>query len=281
MNFALFSIAITIGFFASSVFLLNFGRHLGQRYLRRAAADSITGFGQVEGAVFALVGLLLAFTISGALQRFDERRQLVVQEANALSTAYDRLGLFEGDVAHGLRVKLKDYLDARIELFRAPHDIALWGVAEVWPTEQRDNIRQFKAKLWDATVPLCTAANHAPACALVVPALANAFEIARLCAGAAEKHPPQIIYVMLFGLSLAGSLLAGFGMAAAKARSWVHIVCFATALTVALYVVTELEFPRIGLIRIDTFDSFLIDLENHMQAGGGARDQQGQSSPSQ
>jgi len=281
MTFALFSIVITTGFFASSLILLNFGRHLGLRYLRRAAADSITGFGPVEGAVFALVGLLLAFTISGALQRFDERRQLVVQETNALSAAYDHIGLFEGDVARDLRAKLRDYLHARIELYRASHDFSLWRGAEVWPTQQLDNIRQLKAKLWDATVAACPQTNHPPACALVAPALTNAFEIARLRAGASEKHPPQIIYVMLFGLSLVGSLLAGFGMAAAKARSWVHIVCFATALTVTLYVVTELEFPRIGLIRIENFDSFLINLENQMQAAGGARDLQGQSFPSQ
>ena len=67
-------------------------------------------------AVFALIGLLLAFTISAALQRFDERRQLVIQEANAVSTAYDRLGLLEGEVARNLQMKLKDYVRARIDL---------------------------------------------------------------------------------------------------------------------------------------------------------------------
>lgn len=56
-----------------------------------------------------------------------------------------------------------------------------------------------------------------PACSLSLPALASLFEVARLRAGASEKHPPQIVYIMLFGLGLGGSLLAGFGMAAAAA----------------------------------------------------------------
>ena len=99
MNFALFALAIAAAFLASSLILLNFGRHLGLRYLQQQKdAANMAGLATVEGAVFALIGLLLAFTISGALQRFDERRQLVVQEANAASTAHDRLGLFEGDV---------------------------------------------------------------------------------------------------------------------------------------------------------------------------------------
>ncbi len=62
-----------------------------------------------------------------------------------------------------------------------------------------------------------------------------------------EKHPPQIIYVMLFCLGIGCSLLAGFGMAASRARSWVHMVLFAGTMTVALYIVTDMEYPRLGL----------------------------------
>jgi ABC-type Fe3+ transport system permease subunit len=103
MIFALFAVAIAAAFFVSSVILLNYGRRLGLRYLQRQKdAGNMAGLTTVEGAVFALIGLLLAFTISGALQRFDERRQLVIQEANAASTAHDRLALFEGDVSRDL-----------------------------------------------------------------------------------------------------------------------------------------------------------------------------------
>jgi hypothetical protein len=54
---------------------------------------------------------------------------------------------------------------------------------------------------------------------------------------------------MLFGLGLGCSLLAGFGMAASAGHSWIHMVLFAATLTVALYVVTDMEYPRLGLIR--------------------------------
>jgi hypothetical protein len=70
---------------------------------------------------------------------------------------------------------------------------------------------------------------------------------------------------MLFGLGLGGSLLAGFGMAAAKARSWIHMVVFAGSLTAALYVVTNLEYPRLGLIQITNFDHFLIEALDQMR----------------
>ena len=92
----------------------------------------------------------------------------------------------------------------------------------------------------------------------------NLFEVARQRAGAAEKHPPQIIYFMLFGLGLGCSLLAGFGMATSAGHSWIHMVLFAGTLTVALYIVTDMEYPRLGLIRIEAFDHFLADALDQM-----------------
>jgi hypothetical protein len=265
MRFGLFAVAITVAFFVSSILLLNYGRSLGLRYLQRAGVESIARLATVEGAIFALIGLLLAFTISGALQRFDERRQLIIQEANAISTAYDRLALFDGDIARSLQAKLKDYLKARLDLYSAPHDLSLWQGVEVSSAAQQQRILQSKSKVLEAAFAACPQGNYVPACPLALTALASVFEIARVRAGAAEKHPPQIIYIMLFGLGLGGSLLAGFGMAAAKARSWIHMLCFASALTVTLYVVTDLEFPRLGLIRVDTFDHFLTELAEQMQ----------------
>jgi hypothetical protein len=265
MVFTLFSIGVTVAFFVSSLILLNYGRRLGLKYLQQEGVNSMAGLPTVEGAVFALIGLLVAFTVSGALQRFDERRQLVLQEANAVSTAYDRLGLFEEHVARDLRAKLRDYVEARIELYRMPHDFSLWEGSEIWSREQQRKIVELKSRMWDGTLATCPHVNFRPACALSVPALSSVFEVARLRVGAAEKHPPQILFAMLFGLGLGGSLLAGFGMAAAKARSWIHMVTFAATLAVTLYVVTDLEFPRLGFIKIEDFDRFLVEAYEQMQ----------------
>jgi hypothetical protein len=83
------------------------------------------------------------------------------------------------------------------------------------------------------------------------------FEAATPRSGANQRHPPQAIYLMLFGVALRGSLLAGLFMAASKSQSLIHIVMFAAALAVTLYIVTDIEFPRMGLIRVTSFDHFL------------------------
>jgi low affinity Fe/Cu permease len=265
MILMLFAAAIAALFFIGSLLLLHLGQQLGLRHRNRNGSEGIGGLATVEGAIFGLMGLLLAFTISGALQRFDDRRQLVIQEATAATTAYDRLSLFGGDDARRLQTGLKEYVRARIDLYRMAHDFLLLQQAEDFSDQQEKNVLELKNQLWDAAVAACPQPNYRPACALSLPALNSLFEVARLRAGAAEKHPPQIIYFMLFGLGLGCSLLAGFGMAASAGHSWIHMLLFAGTLTVALYIVTDMEYPRLGLIRIESFDHFLSDAHDQMR----------------
>src|SRR5262245_47987101 len=93
MNRTLISVWFAGGLFLGMVLLLEVGRRLGQRRQSLDAEGGRAGLGAVEGAVFALMGLLIAFTFSGAAARFDSRRQLIVDEANAIGTAWLRLDL--------------------------------------------------------------------------------------------------------------------------------------------------------------------------------------------
>src|SRR5262249_24066510 len=140
-------VLIASAFFVGSLFLLNYGRQLGLRYLKQDTGN-MAGLTTVEGAVFALIGLPLAFTISCAFQWFDDRRQLVIQEANAASTAHDRLALFEGNVGRDLQNKLRDYVQARIDLYRMPHDYSLWKRTEFFSSGQENKILSLKNKVW-------------------------------------------------------------------------------------------------------------------------------------
>src|SRR5436189_5607962 len=130
MIFMLLSAAVAAPFFVGSLVLLHWGRHLGLWHLKQEGTSSMAGLSTVEGAVFGLMGLLLAFTISGALHRFDDRRQLVIQKGTAATTVYDRLSLFGGDDARRLQTSRKEYVRARIDLYRMAHDFLLVQRAE-------------------------------------------------------------------------------------------------------------------------------------------------------
>src|ERR1700730_10378466 len=91
--------------------LLEMGRRF--RILHKSPAES----GAIEGAIFALFGLLLAFTFSGAIARYDTHRQLIVEESNDIFTAYLRLDLLPPAAQPALRQLFRDYTTSRLHLY--------------------------------------------------------------------------------------------------------------------------------------------------------------------
>ena len=79
--------------FFGMLILLEAGRRFGVRRRPKESEGERGSLGTVEGAVFALFGLMVAFTFSGAATRFNEKRMLIAEEVNAIETAYLRLRL--------------------------------------------------------------------------------------------------------------------------------------------------------------------------------------------
>jgi hypothetical protein len=82
---------------------------------------------------------------------------------------------------------------------------------------------------------------------------------------AARTHPPAIVFYMLALLACAAAFMAGHGMSGSKTRSWVHSIGFAAILAVTVFVIMDMEYPRRGMIRVDSFDQVLADLRQSMK----------------
>jgi hypothetical protein len=78
-------------------------------------------------------------------------------------------------------------------------------------------------------------------------------------------HPPLAIYLLLAALILVSAFLIGFSQSGSPRQSPAHVLGFAAVTAIALYLIIDLEFPRRGLIRVDSIDQALIDLRASMQ----------------
>lgn len=257
MNPTTHGLTFAIALFLAMPVLLETGRRLGARHLELDSEGARQGFGVVEGAVFSLLGLLIAFTFSGAAARFDGRRQLVIQEANNIGTAYLRLDLLPVSAQPPLRAMFRQYLDSRLETYRKLPDIQASRV-------ELARSLQLQSEIWTASVEACKSSAPSPAHMLLLPALNEMFDIVTTRTENANIHPPLIIFVMLGILSLAAALLAGYCMASGKSRSWVHILAFSAVMSVTVYVIMDIEYPRLGFIRVDNADRVLVDLRQSM-----------------
>src|ERR1700757_2475861 len=109
--------------FAGMLTCLEIGRRLGRAAVGDAGGKE--GLGVIEGAVFALLGLLIAFTFSGAASRFENRRHLIVEEANDIGTAYLRVDLLPVDAQPEVREMFRRYVDTRLDTYRHAGDVML------------------------------------------------------------------------------------------------------------------------------------------------------------
>jgi len=131
--------------------------------------------------------------------------------------------------------------------------------------QEHANARRIQEEVWAKSAALCRTAGGEHARMLLLPAMNEMFDIAEARILATRRHPPIIIFAMLGLLALAGALLAGYAMAGGRTRSWIHMVGFAAAIAVAIYVIVDLEYPRLGLIRVEQFDQALVDLRASMR----------------
>ena len=125
---------------------------------------------------------------------------------------------------------------------------------------------KLQGEIWQQSIAASRLPDaHPDAARLLLPALNSMIDITTTRTMASKMHPPRIIFILLFVLALASSLLAGHAMAEGKGRTWVHMLCFSLAMAAAIYVILDLEYPRLGFVRVDDMDQVLVDLRNSMK----------------
>jgi hypothetical protein len=246
---------LAIALLVGMLLCLEAGWRIGRRSRRQGHADTAkpeNATGVVEGAVFALFGLLLAFAFSGATDRFDHRRELITQEANAIGTAYLRLDLLPTDRQPAIKALMRQYVQARLDTYAHMGD----GVAM---SQAFQHSQTLQTSIWREANSAIVQAGTPVLAGVVLPPLNDMFDITTTRLAATHMHPPRAIYAMLFALALVASLLAGYAMANGERRPRLHIAAFALIVSVTVYVTMDIEVPRQGLIRVDSSDQLLRD----------------------
>lgn len=245
--------------FFGMLLMLDIGRRYGLRQRTRHGEQYAAGLSAVEGALFALLGLLVAFTFSGAASRFDDRRALIVEEANDIGTAYLRIDLLPPEAQPAVRQKFREYTDARIAAYAALPDIEK-------ALEHLARANELQAEIWKLAVPAAAqAAPGSAASVLLIPALNAMFDITNTRTWTTRMHPPVVVFLMLAALALGCALIAGHGMSAAPERNWLHMITFALVLSTTVFVIVDLEFPRLGFFTVNEFDRAIVDVRKGME----------------
>ncbi len=249
---------LSIALWVAMLVCIELGRRFGIVQLRKQGKEARSGVGVVDGSIYAMLAFLIGFSFNGAAARFDQRRALVAAEVNAIGTAWQRIDLLAADQQAALRPLFRRYVDALIASYADRPESA--SVLLEPPA-----LKRAQADVWSSTVALSTNPSGEKARVLLIPSINEMFGSIEQERLARRVHPPIGIFAVLALLSLQAAFFIGYAMAAAPRRNWMYYFSIATTIAVAMWVILELEYPRLGVIRVNSMDRALLELRESIQ----------------
>lgn len=209
-------------------------------------------------SVFALLGLLIAFTFSNAYSRLLLRRQLIVDEMNAIGTAYYRIDLISPAAQGSLRDGFRRYVDLRARYYADGNDAAQME-------QNQTDLDALQKDIWGNALAGTVGSGGDTSRRLLLPALNSMFDVASARAVARQAHMPTVILLTLLILPLICAFMLGHN--SYQWRHFFYAAAFSFVICFVLYVIIDIDHPRRGFVRLDQVEAQLEKLKDGIKEG--------------
>ena len=229
--------------FLSAFFILAISAWLGASISRRRRNSTRAwrdDLGIVEAATLTLLGLIIGFTFSMAVDRYNQRKNYEEEEANAIGTEYLRVGLLQAAEAEKGRGLLVNYLDQRV----------LFYTATDWPELEQINARtdKLQTELW-SVVQAAGIAQPNPVVALVVAGMNDVLNSQGYAQAALWNRIPFTAWALMLAIAICANLLFGCSAKETKVKPLLLLV-LPLIVSIAFLLIADIESPRQGFIRV-------------------------------
>ncbi|HKT97194.1 MAG TPA: hypothetical protein VJS30_11755 [Paraburkholderia sp.] len=208
----------------------------------------------VQGATLTLLALLIGFTLSMAVNRYDQRKNYEEEEANAIGTEYLRADLIGGAGAAKVKALLARYLDARIVYYTARDAGALDAINRT--------TAELQTQLWDG-VREPAAAQPSPVIALVVAGMNDVLNTQGYTQAAWINRIPVAAWALMIVIAFFSNLMQGYGARGSTGRRVLMLVLPITV-SLSLTLIADIDSPRGGFIRVVPLN--LLSLQHSLTA---------------
>ena len=216
------------------------GAYLRQRR-RNVDVAELQDLGLVVTAALTLLGLIIGFTFSMAVSRYDLRKTYEAEEANAIGTEYVRAGLLRTDDAAKLRELLRSYLDQRISFYTARNEPHLDQI--------NASTAELQAHLW-AIVQAAAAAQPTPVVALAVSGMNDVLNSQAYTQATWWNRIPRAAWGLMLAVAIGCNLLFGYNARRPTEEQTREFLILPLLVSIAFLLIAEMDTPRGGFIRL-------------------------------
>lgn len=236
-----------------SLFWTECGYRVGTHRRKLDPKEPEAPLGTVVASILGLLAFMLGFTFNVAINRYDDRREAVLNEANAIGTTYLRADFMDNQARDTSRKLLREYVQLRVD-----------GILPT-PEFQKviDRSEEIQNELWNGATKL--AKEHpTPISGLYVSTLNEVIDMhsKRITLGL-HSRVPLSVWLVLFAVSALAMLSVGFYFGLTGNRSWAETIVLIVTFALVMLLVADLDRPHEGLIKAS--QQPMIDL--HKQLG--------------
>lgn len=233
-----------------------FGYRMGLKLFRARDEARRSQVGGIQASVLGLLALLLGFTFAIASERFDTRRQQMLEESNAIGTAYLRTSLLESAAAGKARAALKEYVDLRIRMFDP-------GQGDREQADAQTLCAKVEAELWEIGV---ASARQTPGPVVMsfVTSVNDLIDNDAARVHANRSHVPGVVWMLLIAVAGFGCYTSGYGSGSTGSRSSFPNVLLPILITVVITLIADIDRARGGFITVN--QQSLIELQASLAA---------------
>lgn len=209
--------------------------------------------GAMVASILGLLALVLGFTFGLAGSRFDDRRQAVLEEANAIGTAYLRARLLPPPQQTESKKLLREYVDVRIA-----------GVKQGHPREAIVRSEELHELLWKQAVAASDSTPGSITTGLYIQSLNNVIDVhAKRVLVGLRSRIPLVIWLGLYGLAMLGMLAVGYQSGLSTTRRSPAMLGLVLSFTMVLFLIADLDRGQEGLLRVG--QQAMVDVQKSMK----------------
>lgn len=237
------SVLIVLTLLVALIITIELGFRIGKQFFNATDKSAKSQINSIQGSILGVLALLLGFTFSLSLQRYDNRSEAVVNEANAIGTAMLRADVLPDSVRSPSQKLIRDYLDLRVQAGKISLDRG----------EERQTVliqsNKIQATLWKNATQ-ATDENPGPVTVSFMQSLNEMIDAFGSRDAALNRHVPEVVLFLMFGALILTASLVGYASGVAGHRAAFAVYLLLILILVMVFIIIDLDRPRRGIVEV-------------------------------